>query len=87
MVIHLIPDTLSADCCAEATARSASSCEAEDVFQQDGNHAFYGECTAQLLNTTILLYLRGALGLVIGYLAPLHVKYISKNKVISLYVA
>ena len=57
------------------------------MFQQDGTHALYGEYTTEWLNMTVLLYLRGAWGLVTGYLAPLHVKYISKIKVISLYVA
>ena len=38
------------------------------MFQQDGAHALYGEYKKQWLNTTILLYLCGAWGLVIGYL-------------------
>jgi hypothetical protein len=41
------------------------------VFQQQEAHALYGEYNTQWLNTAILLYQRGAWGLVIGYLAPL----------------
>lgn len=69
----------------EAASRSASSPEAE-VFQQDGVHAFYEEYTAQRLNTTILLYLCGVWGLIIGYLSPLQVTCISKSKGLRLYI-
>jgi len=76
---------LSANCCTEAASSSVPSWEAEVVFQQDGARALYGEYITQCLNT-ILLYLRRGWDLVIGYLAPLQVKYISKSKVIRLYI-